>query len=906
MKSSLRGPLIFMLGVTFSGFLFSLHYTKIREYQLTAEIPYQAVSDSVALQKSVTVAQSRLVPSTSKIDELPRGSTAVPLPKKEEDCNCVSQKTGHSHNFCYMDPQNVSSIGKQFSCNHLATLERLKLVDNTGPFIDLSNTAENTKEVIFVSAVSDNHFNEATASIDAFYKFYPRRRFILYSLGLGEIYITNIKKDFKYLEVRVFNTSRYPEYVTHWMTYRFKPLILAEVMTEFTNIWWMDAHIVTKKPNMIETFYKELEERTKKNDTDIPVPIYFFIHASHSNFATLFPQVLTYFPSNSQALLKSEQHGSQLGANTFFVGRTEYAVEIFKWWILCALDKTCMAPPGAQVLCSFKEDRNKEFANCFRFDQSILNLLMLNHYQDHLKYFTPFKPLIMAEMLMEFRHVWWIDAHMKMVLPIAIGSFFDEVARNQSTDDDYSSITSFSNSNHSNFATLVPGLLEYFPSNSLNLLKSSYQVQAGIIYFSRTEKTMEIFKWFVLCALDEDCMSHPAGTNFDCYLGPNRMEYFANCFRYDQSSTDELSSLVESQKVSFEKVNSPSVVAPIETSKNLKTTSKSASPKPPIPRETKLKSPTNCVCKSEKSGKPHSFCYVDPQNQTSIGKKFDCSHLNILESLGLVNNPGPFVDLKTFEKDSSEIVFVSATSDNHIKQAIESIASFYKFNPAGKYILYSLALYSYQIKRIQSKLKNLEIRTFNTTGYPSYVTHWKEYRFKSLIIAEVMKEYSNIWWLDANIRVEKGNLTELLREEMGDFVEKRGVENTSSVFSFVYTGHSNFPVLFPDLLTYFPTNSIPLLKNVKHGSQLGANAVFFAKTKFTMEVLKWWVLCSLDKTCMNPPGAQVSCHFDTDRNNKFAHCFRFDQSVLNLLLLNRFQDNNKYFSKLGYLFSRTS
>ncbi|PIC22589.1 hypothetical protein B9Z55_016587 [Caenorhabditis nigoni] len=100
-------------------------------------------------------------------------------------------------------------------------------------------------------------------------------------------------------------------------------------------------------------------------------------------------EVLTYFPSNSQALLKSEQHGSQLGANTFFVGRTEYAVEIFKWWILCALDKTCMNPPGAQVLCSFKEDRNKEFANCFRFDQSILNLLMLNHYQDHLKYFTP-------------------------------------------------------------------------------------------------------------------------------------------------------------------------------------------------------------------------------------------------------------------------------------------------------------------------------------------------------------------------------------------------------------------------------------------------------------------------------------------------------------------------------------
>ncbi|PIC22588.1 hypothetical protein B9Z55_016586 [Caenorhabditis nigoni] len=205
-----------------------------------------------------------------------------------------------------------------------------------------------------------------------------------------------------------------------------------------------------------------------------------------------------------------------------------------------------------------------------------------------------------------------------------------------------------------------------------------------------------------------------------------------------------------------------------------------------------------------------------------------------------------------------------------------------------------------------SKFKNLEIRTFKTSGYPSYVNHWKEYRFKSLIIAEVMKEYSNVWWLDANIRVEKGNLTELLREEIGDFVEKRGIDNTSSMFSFVYTGHSNFPVLFPDLLTYFPTNSIPLLKSEKHGSQLGANAIFFVKTEFTIEILKWWVLCSLDQTCMNPPGAQVSCHFDKDRNNKFAHCFRFDQSVLNLLLLNCFQDHNKYFFKLGFLFSRTS
>ncbi|KAF1752241.1 hypothetical protein GCK72_018795 [Caenorhabditis remanei] len=387
MKSSLRGPFLFILGVTFSGFLFSLHYTRNRDYQAPITIPRLEIGTEELKEKS-QVLQSRVISSTSKSKLPPHAAPEAVKDKEQGECDCVSQKTGKVHNFCYMDPQNLTSIGKKFSCNHLAILERLKLVDNPGPFVDLSKSSENSKEIVFVSAVSDNHFNEATASISAFYKFNPNRKFILYSLGLGDLYIKNIKRDFKNLEVRIFDTSGYPDYARNWMEYRFKPLILAEVMTEFSNIWWMDAHIVVKKPNMIDVLYKNIDEHVKKADTDIPVPLYFFIHSSHSNFATLFPQVLSYFPTNSIDLLKSEKQGAQLGANTFYVARTEFTVEVFKWWILCALDKTCMAPPGAQVYCHFGTNRNTEFAHCFRFDQSILNLLMLNTYQDHNKYFS--------------------------------------------------------------------------------------------------------------------------------------------------------------------------------------------------------------------------------------------------------------------------------------------------------------------------------------------------------------------------------------------------------------------------------------------------------------------------------------------------------------------------------------
>lgn len=307
--------------------------------------------------------------------------------KVNKDCYCKSARTGKEYNFCYVDPQNSTNIGRKFDCAHVKIMEDLNLVDNPGPFVDLSKTEENSKQIVFVSAVSDNHFNEATTSIASFYKFYPNGHFILYSLGLQEFYITKIKKNFDKLEVREFNTTGYPDYVRNWMEYRFKPLILAEVMKEFTNIWWMDAHIVVHKPMMVELLYNEIAGNVKKAETEMPVPIYFFIPASHSNFATLIPEVLKYIPTNSIDLLKSEKKGSQHGANTFFVARTEYSVEIFEWWILCALDKTCMAPPGAQVYCRFGEDRNNVFAKCFRFDQSILNLLMLNDFQDHNKYF---------------------------------------------------------------------------------------------------------------------------------------------------------------------------------------------------------------------------------------------------------------------------------------------------------------------------------------------------------------------------------------------------------------------------------------------------------------------------------------------------------------------------------------
>ncbi len=51
--------------------------------------------------------------------------------------------------------------------------------------------------------------------------------------------------------------------------------------------------------------------------------------------------------------------------------------------------------------------------------------------------------------------------------------------------------------------------------------------------------------------------------------------------------------------------------------------------------------------------------------------------------------------------------------------------------------------------------------------------------------------------------------------------------------------------------------------------------------------LRRGVLCSLEKDCMAPEGIFVNCQFGKNTCDVFANCHRFDQSALNVLLLNR-------------------
>uniref|UniRef100_A0A1I7Y8I1 Nucleotid_trans domain-containing protein n=1 Tax=Steinernema glaseri TaxID=37863 RepID=A0A1I7Y8I1_9BILA len=101
-----------------------------------------------------------------------------------------------------------------------------------------------------------------------------------------------------------------------------------------------------------------------------------------------------------------------------------------------------------------------------------------------------------------------------------------------------------------------------------------------------------------------------------------------------------------------------------------------------------------------------------------------------------------------------------------------------------------------------------------------------------------------------------------------------------------FTGHGIYAATHPDVYRFIPTN-IAKLKAEK-AKMYEAGLVFVVKTRDVVDkLLKWSVLCALQRECMGPVPFAAQCEFNgNDRYSTFAHCHRFDQSVINLLVAN--------------------
>ena len=98
-----------------------------------------------------------------------------------------------------------------------------------------------------------------------------------------------------------------------------------------------------------------------------------FAPTLHSTFAVTHKNMFQFLPTEQQVALRVQQQTVAIYVRTKTVVR-----DVIRWYVYCALDERCIAPTR-QLICDFADFINT-YANCHRFDQSALNIILANRF----------------------------------------------------------------------------------------------------------------------------------------------------------------------------------------------------------------------------------------------------------------------------------------------------------------------------------------------------------------------------------------------------------------------------------------------------------------------------------------------------------------------------------------------
>ena len=106
--------------------------------------------------------------------------------------------------------------------------------------------------------------------------------------------------------------------------------------------------------------------------------------ASYTTFSATHPDMLKFIQTNEQKLSQNPH----IEIRAIMVHNTkEVHDQIMRVFTACALEPSCLAPPGAKWQCRF-DFTGRKHADCHRFDESALNILLKNMFDFDMASFT--------------------------------------------------------------------------------------------------------------------------------------------------------------------------------------------------------------------------------------------------------------------------------------------------------------------------------------------------------------------------------------------------------------------------------------------------------------------------------------------------------------------------------------
>ncbi|KAK2180301.1 hypothetical protein NP493_451g01034 [Ridgeia piscesae] len=236
----------------------------------------------------------------------------------------------------------------------------------------------------------------------------------------------------------------------------------------------------------------------------------------------------------------------------------------------------------------------------------------------------------------------------------------------------------------------------------------------------------------------------------------------------------------------------------------------------------------------------------------------------------------------------ADFVFVTAASSGHFNEMVDAIASIQTLMPRKRIYFYDIGLKAEQVAKVK-KLCFVTYQYFNLSRYPKFTSTLSTYAWKPFVIETALRKHAAVFWIDASFRLKGTNMSDAYQTARtnGGFV------------MFHKSNHSNFAVTHAGMYRYLATD----VNAQKHIEQFGSGIMLIYRTdKVYRGILWWFVRCAEVIGCIAPVYNRY-CKF-ADRWTQFAHCHRFDQSAINIILSNIWLRDNRMRYKADESFFR--
>ena len=268
--------------------------------------------------------------------------------------------------WAYTPPYSGALQGKQFN---VSTSLLHKLQFPIRDFVTLNY--ENVRKFVFVTAASSDFYTPLLALISSIQTNFPDRDIFVFDLGLNK----NQSEELGMLcnvIIRDFHAlfKGFPRHIFDLNSYAWKALAIHDILSTSPGVFWVDTSVRFDRYNLTAVY-----EHLVMNSQGIGL----FSKTGHSIYAATSKQMYHYLPTQTSRTESVEQ----LEANSMLLFKTRpVSSQVLQWLFLCSLDKNCIQPENVRRFCDFKNsDRFHTFANCHRFDQSALNILLANMFQ---------------------------------------------------------------------------------------------------------------------------------------------------------------------------------------------------------------------------------------------------------------------------------------------------------------------------------------------------------------------------------------------------------------------------------------------------------------------------------------------------------------------------------------------